>query len=50
VIIKQSLVVITFVEGVSGHFDSFGEVAERQVKNIDFVVSRSVIQHNVEVF
>jgi hypothetical protein len=42
-IIKQSLVVIALVKRVSSNFDSFGQVAKSQIKNIDFVISRSII-------
>lgn len=48
-IVEQSLVVITLVQGVSGHLDGLGQVTKRKVQNVDLVVSWLVMKHDVEV-
>jgi hypothetical protein len=48
-VVKQCLVVITLVQGVSRHLYRFGKVTKGEVKHVYFMVSRLIVQHDVEV-
>ncbi len=48
-IIKKCLIIITFIKRVSGYLDGLGEVTERQVERVDFVISWLVIEHNIKL-